>query len=293
MRRTKRSRRVQRGSPRQSGLWSVGARQLTFLISVRKALADYQPSGDELETSTVPATARLLGPPHSRCLILASTHIAAPTNRLSAHKPMANTPPRSSVPRPKNKGDLGATAQTAVAPRSVPVQLLADCVQRVALGTACAATPQTSWRTLDWGTTTSVQSPPRVEFHDCFTSQLEAVASGELNVRKIEATSRQFPCGLVSGTELLLMKDLPVGRLEDQLRLSRGILGEVRTPAENPYVQWLFRLALSKDRVDGHTCCWKFSFCEGRWINFADWVHCVKCEWCHRTLGAIETGCNE
>lgn len=128
---------------------------------------------------------------------------------------------------------------------------------------------------------------PQIEFHDCFTSRLEAVASGELSMQKLQDMSCQFPCGLVAGRELTLMKLLPVG-MEDQAGFTfrRGIPDEVRTPAENRNVQLLFRLALSKEPVNGHTFSWKFSFCENRWINFADWVHCVKCGRCHGTLNA-------
>jgi hypothetical protein len=126
----------------------------------------------------------------------------------------------------------------------------------------------------------------QVEFHDCFKTRLEAVASGELSMDEIEDTSGQFSYGLISGRELSLMKELPIGSLEDSLWSRRDIPDGPRTPVGHPFVQRLFRLALSKNYLDDH--CWKFSLCEGKWIKFAEWVHCVKCRRCHTIQGAVE-----
>jgi hypothetical protein len=108
----------------------------------------------------------------------------------------------------------------------------------------------------------------QVKFHSCFKTRLRAVASGQLSMEKMEDMSFRLSCGLFSGRELSLINELPVGGLEDQLGLRRGIPDDVRTPVGYPHIQWLFRLALSDRYDNGH--CWKFSFCEGKWIDFAD-----------------------
>jgi hypothetical protein len=126
----------------------------------------------------------------------------------------------------------------------------------------------------------------QAEFHDCFKSRLQAVANGELSMRTTEDVSDQFWCGMISGKEVSLMKKLPDARLEGELARWRHIASACSLSIGHPYVRWLLCLVLSKDF--GERLEWKFSFCEGKWIKFAGWVHCVKCRRCHKLQGAPE-----
>jgi hypothetical protein len=121
-----------------------------------KMSVDYQLSEDDLEHSTVPATRRSPGLRRSRYPTLAGTHIAAPAKFMGAHNKrsvktgnirMTCTPMRISIPQPRSKRVPDAFAKTDVVRESAHVQLLVDCVQKVALpltGTACAVTPHMS-----------------------------------------------------------------------------------------------------------------------------------------------------
>jgi hypothetical protein len=120
---------------------------------------------------------------------------------------------------------------------------------------------------------------PHAEFHDCFKFRLEAVASGEMDMKTIEDLSHQFWYGLVSGRQFSSMKKLPDAPLEGELATWRDTTTEQGMPIGYPHERWLFRLALSKNY--GEPLVWKFSFCEGKWICSAEWVHCVKCRRCH------------
>jgi hypothetical protein len=129
---------------------------------------------------------------------------------------------------------------------------------------------------------------PRAEFHDCFQSRLEAVASGELSMKKIEDLSYQSWCGLISGREVSSIKKLPDApvELKGELATWRDTPSEQWKSIGHPHTQWLFRLALSKNY--GEPLGWKFSLCEGKWIYSGDWVHCVKCRRCHMFQDALE-----
>jgi hypothetical protein len=129
---------------------------------------------------------------------------------------------------------------------------------------------------------------PRAEFHDCFQSRLEAVASGELSMKTIEDLSYRSWCGLISGREVSSMKKLPDAPLElkGELATWRDTPSEQWKSIGHPHTQWLFRLALSKNY--GEPLGWKFSLCEGKWIYSGDWVHCVRCRRCHMFQDALE-----
>lgn len=103
---------------------------------------------------------------------------------------------------------------------------------------------------------------PHAEFHDCFKFRLEAVASGELDMKTIEDLSYQFWYGLISGRGFSSMKKLPDAPLKGELATLRDTTTEQGLPIGYPHERWLFRPALSKNY--GEPLGWKFSFCEGK-----------------------------
>jgi hypothetical protein len=128
------------------------------------------------------------------------------------------------------------------------------------------------------------------EFHRCFQSRLDAVASGEIGMERIQDGSYESRCGVISGKELSMMKEVPDVRriegIEGQFTSWRDTPHDVRQAAGHLHTQWLFRRALSKKYYERYG--WRFSFCQSKWINLEEWMHCTRCHRCHTLKDASE-----